>query len=463
MPSPESFDAERPSGEVPPIPHEDSRTPYQHDRDRLLYSSAFRRLAGVTQVAAVREYRLLHNRLTHSLKVAQIARRTAERLVRIEGFQSDLEPDSAASLPDIAETAGLAHDIGHPPFGHIAESVLDRRMKPLGGFEGNAQSFRIVTKLAVRRRTTSGLDLTRASLNGILKYPRFREQVPPKTVSSRLPFTDRSRGSKWGVYGSERQEFIHARKQFEGTWPDEARSVAAILMDWADDISFATHDIDDYFKAGLIPLQDLRLPRDQDAFFTYSKTKLCGGFDSFPEGFDWDSYQREFERILPSIPLRKYTDSRYDRLGLVNFVTRQIAELARALHPAPSPRFIDIDGWALHRAEVLKQIHWFYVIDRPPLLVAQKGQEAIIGNLFDILIELLQGGMDKIPVTLREIYLSIILDEAQTRWWASEDEKCGRAVCDYLCSLTEDQAVDLYERLTGFSISRGSIFGTWFH
>jgi dGTP triphosphohydrolase len=129
---------------------DDNRTRFQRDRDRILYSSAFRRLAEVTQVVGADEGYAFHNRLTHSLEVGQFARRLAEKLC---AEQRELAQKSNLS-PDVAEAAGLAHDIGHPPFGHVAEAELDRLVsegdeKVADGFEGNAQSFRVITKLAI--------------------------------------------------------------------------------------------------------------------------------------------------------------------------------------------------------------------------------------------------------------------------------------------------------------------------
>jgi dGTPase len=154
--------------ENPPEDEGDLRTRAQRDRDRLLYSSALRRLAEVTQVVSPGSGFVFHNRLTHTLQVAQVGRRLAERLTR-------LQPKEVAASegldPDVVEAACLAHDLGHPPFGHIAEEVLNEEAKLAGGFEGNAQSFRIVTKLAFRSQKYGGLDLSRASLAAILKYP----------------------------------------------------------------------------------------------------------------------------------------------------------------------------------------------------------------------------------------------------------------------------------------------------
>jgi dGTPase len=127
-------------------PSRQSRTETQRDRDCILYSSAFGRLAGITQVASSSPGASFHNRLTHSFKVAQVARRLAERL-QIE--ESDVELVAKLDA-DATEAAALGHDTGHPPFGHIAEQVLAELMEDAGGFEGNAQSFRIVCRLAMR-------------------------------------------------------------------------------------------------------------------------------------------------------------------------------------------------------------------------------------------------------------------------------------------------------------------------
>jgi dGTPase len=150
----------------------DHRTPAQRDRDRVLYSSAFRRLAEVTQVVAANSGYIFHNRLTHSLQVAQVGRRLSEKLVQLQNELGMFPPDGID--PDVVEAACLAHDLGHPPFGHVIEEQLNELGKDVGGFEGNAQSFRIVTKLAFHSPKYSGLDLTRATLAALLKYPWAR-------------------------------------------------------------------------------------------------------------------------------------------------------------------------------------------------------------------------------------------------------------------------------------------------
>lgn len=218
----------------------DQRSPFKRDRDRVLYTSALRRLAGVTQVVAAEEGHVFHNRLTHTLEVAQVARRLAERLLDEQSALAEVLGLDA----EVAEAAALAHDLGHPPFGHVAEEELDRLVKSAGlmdGFEGNPQSFRVVTKLAKRHEDFDGLNLSRASLNAILKYPWFRQ-------------TDGSwQERKWGAFHVDGEDFTFAREGFADTY----KSAEAEIMDWADDIAYAVHDVEDFYRAGLVPLEQL--------------------------------------------------------------------------------------------------------------------------------------------------------------------------------------------------------------
>ena len=243
----------------------DYRTAGERDRDRILYCSAFRRLAYVTQVTAPEAGHAFHNRLSHSLKVAQVGRRNAERL-RVIAKAGDITGKARATVlsldPSAVEASCLAHDLGHPPFGHIAEAVLNEKaveyIKDEGVFEGNAQSFRIVTRLA-QRAGGSGLNLTRQTLDGILKYPwRWWRQDP-------LPPSTRER--KWGYYKDDEEAYNFARLYSSGHESEKARperSLEALIMEWADDLTYAVHDIDDFFRAGLIPLHRLSAEDDDE-------------------------------------------------------------------------------------------------------------------------------------------------------------------------------------------------------
>jgi dGTPase len=182
-------------------------------------------LGHITQVVSPTEGIVFHNRLTHSLEVAQIGRRIAERLIR-EGDRNHLARLGGVNA-DVVETAALIHDLGHPPYGHAVETELNAIMTrfTLDGYEGNAQSFRIVTKLARRQLAFTGLNLTRASLNAALKYPWYRAEQRD----------DKKRHKKWGVYSTEADVFEWTRA---GLRHDKDKPcVEAEIMDWADDVA----------------------------------------------------------------------------------------------------------------------------------------------------------------------------------------------------------------------------------
>lgn len=426
-------------------PHE-YRRPFERDRDRVLYSSAFRRLAGVTQVAAVSEQRVLHNRLTHSLKVAQLGRRIAQHVA----FGRKELAEQIGVNPDVVETAGLAHDLGHPPFGHIAEEVLKGKIKKidgLDGFDGNAQTFRIVTKLAIRRDSHVGLDLTRSSLNAILKYPRT---FGAGHTGDPEHWTDRTRGDKWGAYASERDDFTWARHGFE----PNVRCPNAVIMDWSDDITYATHDIEDYFRAGMIPLHDLG--RDRDDLIEQGKKRRAD-----KPGFDEQLFEQAMVTVLERLNGQGRSpdwETKKNRAWLNEVTTKHLTELVNAVHLDGDSGVVRIQEEAMYTVEALKELTWFYVIDRPGLAMMQEGQKRIIGKLFDQLAACLEKDprSRRTPVMLRQLY-----EDVEPEIHGDEQARCARAVVDYLCLLTEGQAIDLRERMNG--TTRNSMFGAWFH
>ncbi|MEU8521683.1 dGTP triphosphohydrolase [Streptomyces sp. NPDC048577] len=440
----------------------DPRTPFERDRDRILYSSAFRRLAGVTQVAAVREHHLLHNRLTHSLKVAQVGRRMAQRLCKENTAFAKWAPGGLAGFPDIVESAGLAHDVGHPPFGHTAETVLHKRMAPFGGFEGNAQTFRVLTKLAVHAHVDHGLNLTRATLNAVLKYPRYEGEETSESADRHWPY--RQRGSKWGVYRSEEQDFKFARR---GESLSGKRSVAAVLMDWADDVSYVTHDLYDYFRGGLIPLHSLQ-HECSDEFIEFARARRRkGGY----EAFDEDSFRQQYRELKRLMPDRRWRDTRDDRKILDRFQHELLGQFLHAIVPEETERGWElyIDNAAEYQVEVIKELTFFYVIRRPSLAMVQYGQKKIIAGLFDALMDMFESHRNgkrnpdhPVPTLLDDLYDGMEKHEKASGYSRSDKDRRARAVCDYICALTEDQAINLYERISGNSVSQGSIFGTWF-
>jgi dGTPase len=216
-------DPARSRGRLHDEPESATRTPFERDRDRIVHASAFRRLKGKTQVFVAHEGDHYRTRLTHSLEVAQIARVVARRM----GLDDDL-----------AECLGIAHDLGHPPFGHTGEDVLDQCMEPYGGFDHNAQTLRVLTKLERKYPTFDGLNLTWETLEGVVKHngPLIRYGASLRDLPVAI------------------QEYVAVHDLELDTWPGLEAQVAA----HADDIAYNNHDIDDGLRAGLFTLAELR-------------------------------------------------------------------------------------------------------------------------------------------------------------------------------------------------------------
>lgn len=428
-----------------------NRNKYQQDRDRLLYSAGFRRLGGITQIAAASELLLLHNRLTHSLKVAQVGRRIAEKLLR-------QHPEYADRLdPDVVETAGLAHDIGHPPFGHIAETELNSQLQELrvGGFEGNAQTFRYVAKTAVRRLESNepgrgALDLTRASLNAMLKYPRC-ECDDDLSAPAGYEWSNRMLAppGKWNAYDIDSEIFEWVRA---GSQPGE-RSLEAAIMDWADDISYAVHDFEDYVRAGLIPAHALSADAPRLMEFVTEDLEQY-----LPFGFDMSSIEAAVQFLLGYETDYPYGGSRGDEHYLNQWVSDMITDCLDKTQLIDGRLVIDDEQQYL--IEILKRVPAYYVIESPPFAMAQQGQRRMIGDLFKRLLDMMKARERSLPKSLQELVKSISLEpKARAERSHNADYVNARAASDYLCTITESQAVDLFARLEG---SAPSMFhGPW--
>ena len=422
----------------------DSRKSFQVDRDRILYSSAFRRLAQITQVVTPHEGHVFHNRLTHSLKVAQVARRLAERLV---AEQPEIAIVICGVDPDVVESAALAHDLGHPPFGHTAEEQLDDCAVKAGltdGFEGNAQSFRILTRLAIHRIDYYGLNLTRATLRAVLKYPWLRS-----------PDISSKRHRKYSIYSLDSQalEFVKPKDK-------DTQSIEASIMDFADDITYSVHDLEDFYLAGLIPLELLATDWDE--------------FDRFITAWLQESPPNRVAKVVKANPHRfqNFLDATYNLKGQYRPGSfEQKAQIKRISSQLIQTYIQSVElsteygdrgylKYNRNREEELKflqRIVWSYVISDPRLATQRYGQKRIIKTLFEIYLEAIRDrDLSFIPARFVKEFLEI--EENADNKTEINLEKTRMAV-DIIAGLSETEAVVQYRRLIG--VSQGSFFDNW--
>jgi dGTPase len=406
---------------------EDQRTPAQRDRDRILYSSAFRRLAGVTQVVGPVEGHIFHNRLTHTLEVAQIARRVAEKFVNSPNSDVQARIGALGGIdPDVVEAAALVHDLGHPPFGHAGEAELNKLVfekKVTDGFEGNPQSFRIVTRLAAHRDQYKGLNLTRATLNAALKYPYFRKVRSVETT-------------KFGAYDNDADAFTFARVGCTG----EIKSVEGEIMDFADGVAYSVHDLDDFFRAGLIPLDRLCREKADD-------------FDRFIEG--WKTEPRGV--TITEIDAQRQTIRNWLSLSYSDVEARPTFKQAALLRTRTASligRFVSnvelraggTHGTALHQPvedrvllRFCQRLVWHYVIDNPSLATQQFGQRRVIRALFEVYAT---AAKKKKRNLIPPRYHQQLED-------ATDDAGAIRLAADIIASFTDNQANLMFGRFSG--------------
>lgn len=426
----------------------DQRTTGQRDRDRIIHSSAFRRLAGVTQVVDPAEGRVFHNRLTHTLKVAQIGRRLAEKFVK-ENKTSDLSKIGGLD-PEVVESAALIHDLGHPPFGHLAEKVLDELVCEKGatqeGYEGNAQSFRIVTQLEIRDPAVPGLNLSRATLNAVLKYPWYRQQNDKKH-------------RKWGAYRVDEEYFQWVREPFGKS---HHRTLEAEIMDWADDIAFSVHDLEDFYCAGLIPLDILvnqKIARDKCLKRIFKRW----ADDPREKEPDKQQFAKAFHGLLELLPIDAPYDGTMRQRGNLNrasslMIDRYVQGTKIDLSPSSIGQHLLIPLNFYLEVKALKQLIWLYVIDSPALATQQYGKSKIIEELFEIIFADAMNLKDqKWKFILPEYYQAKLEEVKNTSHGTAQNEQRARLAADFISSMTDQEAIVFHQRVTG--TNSGSLLG----
>lgn len=233
----------------------DYRSPFQIDRDRIIHSSEFRRLQGKTQVFLPGEYDFYRTRLTHSIEVAQIGRSICSYLLSKE---TELLNEEYFIDEDLVESICLAHDLGHPPFGHAGERILNKLMKKYGGFEGNAQTLRLITEIFYRHEDHHrGMNSTRAFLDGILKYKATYKQF--RNPDNHFIYDDQKKYIDFIFGGKKAPRKISSPEKL-----NRFQSIECQIMDWADDTAYAINDLVDSIAGGFLTIPKLIRWRNQN-------------------------------------------------------------------------------------------------------------------------------------------------------------------------------------------------------
>ncbi len=377
---------------------ESVRSAFARDRARVLHSAALRRLAAKTQVMVAGEADFPRTRLTHTLEVAQIARELGAAL---------------GCDPDVVEVAGLAHDLGHPPYGHNGEEALDVIAERIGGFEGNAQSLRVLSRLEAKvvdpaTGESVGLNLTRASLDAACKYPW------PRREGLR----------KFGAYADDLPVFDWLR---EGA-PGDQTCVEEQVMDWSDDVAYSVHDFEDAVHSGIASLAAFASARERRSLVETAHAR-------FPDEGEPAALEEALDRLvaLDYWP-RSFDGSMRDLVTLKHFTSYLIgrfcstAQVATQVEfgPGPLTRYgarLVVPEEVRAEVSVMKAVAVLYVMHRPGADEEYERQRAVIAELVNALV--LDGGRSLEP-WLRPAYDA-----------ANDDAGRLRVVIDQVASLTD--------------------------
>ncbi len=401
---------------VAETPKSKQRTPFERDRARIVHSSALRRLGAKTQVLGPASDDFVRTRLTHTLEVAQVGRELGKAL---------------GCDPDVVDAACLAHDLGHPPFGHNGERALAEVARGIGGFEGNAQTLRLLTRLEPkvvdpRSGRCVGLNLTRASLDASVKYPWPADDAPPRP--------DGTPSAKFGVYHDDAAAFAWLR---DGA-PAGVRCLEAQVMDLADDISYSVHDVEDAVVGGRLDLAVLadaeqveRVVAETEAWFgrVVPTDELRAAARRLPTTASW---------------VVGFDGSRRGLAALKDMTSQLIGRFCGAAIRATRERYGDgpltrygaalvVPDPTLAEILVLKGLAATYVMAPRETEPLYRRQREIITDLVEVVAE-------RAPVALEP---SFAADWRE----AADDAARLRVVVDQVASLTDVSAADWHARL----------------
>lgn len=390
------------------------RSPFQIDRDRIIFSYAFRRLQSKTQVFQSGDYDFYRTRLTHSIEVAKIGRSIVENL--------NAQSSSGVAIDaDLVEAACLAHDLGHPPFGHIGERTLNECMAPWGGFEGNAQTLRILTELIFDRPSKPvGMQPSRALLDSILKYK--------KTFGSRIK-TDAAGNKSYPnnhfVY-DDQSDILHWVHR-GGTLP-ERKCLECQVMDWADDTAYSLNDLSDGIQAGYVTPQKLEA-------WAAGQSTLS------------DDAQVQIEKLIDTINKQSYERRHAAKIGA--FI--RSASLVETGEDLPTPRYglkVAVDEAIERECNLYKIIAVDLIFKSPQVQQNEYRGRYLLKRLFEALEETyIESGKSG---------LRILPDHWDQRVRETNEKAARyRIMCDALSSFTDGEAIRLYQRL--FRADYGSL------
>jgi len=381
------------------------RTEFMRDRARVIHSAALRRLAAKTQVAVPWENDFQRTRLSHSLECAQIGRELGESL---------------GADPDLQDTACLAHDLGHPPFGHNGEEALAEIAQDFGGFEGNAQSFRLLVRLEAKTVDSDGksvgLNLTRASLDGSTKYPW------PRSQNSR----------KFGVYDDDLEVFTWMRTGA----PIDKKCIEAQIMDWSDDCAYSVHDLEDAIFTNQVSVknfekdfQELHTVMVRDYGSDATEQEAVQAHQRLSALSAWPHYYDGTHRSLARLK-----DSTSQLIG--RFVLAAELETRKVHGDGPLSRYsadLEIPRDQVVEVDFLKAIAGHYLINAPHSQERYAKQQIIIREIVEMLLA-------SAPRELDSFFLKAWND-------AGDETARMRVIIDQVAALTDPGAYALHARL----------------
>lgn len=487
-----------------PEPHTDGEDEFRVDVERIRFSPYFTRLSAVTQVIPqAGSGTIVHNRLTHSLKVSAVARSIAVGFRDASESIRKIVDDLGGCDPVVVQAAAAAHDLGHPPFGHLGEQTLDRvardRLGLPDGFEGNAQTFRILTALDSCDATPRGLNLTKAVRAAVLKYPWTRNEwrAIPARPPEQLPRgvgTDAASGAlKFSAYSIEALEMSDVLSVFPAIGKHQ-QTLECSVMDIADDIAYSVHDLDDFYRAGVLQYTSVSAELNgwlaaQTKLAALDSTELAyrrpghsleAAWRKVQEKDAWiadaDAFRNSVARVttdlvegLLTIPYDGGLDA--DR-AVAAFTRRWIDRLKGSIRVERNPNMrsghVRLSRQAWHDVVVLKFVHTRFVLDRSDLAVYQRGQARVIETLADGFASWLNDPDEaaRAPRRLLDSVEAATEEYRQLRDNAPEYlvaagvgtgeadlTRLGksRAVIDYVASFTDAQAMSVATLISGTS------------